>query len=120
MRKFTLSAAAAIVLFVAAPASANDTDAVSATVPTSDLDLGEASGVVRLNARIARAVDAVCDSSNMRGVTASRSFTICKADAMRAARAQAERRAAERTVAERKIAARAMASANAIAALASR
>ena len=94
MRQFTLSAAV-LVLVAAAPAvaapAAYDPNAMSVTVATSDLDLGDAADRIRLDARIDRAADAVCDAGDMRGVAARRSFAACKAAAMRAGRARTER-----------------------------
>lgn len=90
MRQFTLSAAV-FAMFAAAPAASQDSDTMSVTVAMSDLDLTKAADLARLDARINRAANTVCGSSNVRGVVAHSSFNICKATAMQSARTRTER-----------------------------
>lgn len=104
MRQFTLSAAAVLVLLTTAPAAAaSDRDTMSVTVAMSDLDLGKASDLARLDARINRAANVVCGSGDVRGTQARNSFTNCKTAAMRAARTQTERAVASATGAAPKV-----------------
>lgn len=57
---FSAAVVVAASLTVAAPACATDFDAVSTSVITSDLDLGDAGDIARLDRRLVRAADAAC------------------------------------------------------------
>ena len=74
----TLSAVAASALLLATPAVAQ-TDSVSVTIKTADLNLASNSGQARLERRVRRAAHEICGRSPG-GLNADQLFAECRAD----------------------------------------
>lgn len=89
-----LAAIAAAGLNVAAPASvgaatrAVTTPAATAAVSHADLNLGSAAGIARLEARIRRAAESLCDEPGVRPLHSAVKGRACIADAIAAAQPQ--------------------------------
>lgn len=77
MRKPIFTVLAALTAVLAAPAAAEQQ--VSVTVPYGDLDLTTPAGVTALEARIAAAVDKVCDRVEPRLFNGYAAWQECKA-----------------------------------------